>query len=370
MGYFSSWRPISTCGLAVVFAQAAFAADGFKLRYPLAGSLGAELLAPADRSGWFGNIGVTHVTAGKLTDDTGERRQQGVSGPFVAPIAGQTRTASFTGVVDVDARQEQSRVNLVLGYRTGPALAGGRWAFAVSLPYTLNLDRTLALTGSTPTLTSLQPAVPAAAAQQAQAGAQASFDTAFQADLATRSARGTFEGKHGLGDMDVALFWQKQIQEVKVAVGASLGIPTGEHDPAAPANIGFGRYVTLRPSVLLAYSPNDVLTVGSRLTVGLNSRNTDSDIRSGNFVAIEAGAALRTSFGAVGSQLVRVQQFQDDSGGIYGANRFRSTGIGVFYTVPVRALDLALTLQYMKMLETRNAQTGAFYQMRLSKQFH
>lgn len=101
----------------------------------------------------------------------------------------------------------------------------------------------------------------------------------------------------------------------------------------------------------------------------LARHNKDNDIRSGNFAALDAVAMTRTPVGVVGGQFIRVQQVQDDSGGPFGPNRFRANGAGLFYTTLVPFLGAALNVQYMKMIETRNALSGSFYQLRLSKQF-
>lgn len=372
---FASRHTLGVALAASLVGSSALAADGFKLRFPLAGTLAGEMLAPAEMPGWFGNATLTQFNSGKLTDDTGEARRQPVAGVFVTPgpVAGSVRTAPYNGVVAVDSRQKQTQANLVLGLRTEQTYAGGRWSFAANLPYTIKLDHKLALSGSTPSLGPLQPALatpplPQGAAAQAQATAQAGFGNAYQASLGARSVAGTDE-MDGLGDLEVGAAWGRQTDGLKVAAGAWLSIPTGKYDPAASANVGFGKYFTLRPSVLVAYSPNEMLTLGARVSLGLNSRNRDNDIRSGNFAALDAAVMVRTPVGAIGAQVVRVQQYQDDSGGLFGGNRFRSTGAGVFYAIPIRVLDAALTVQYMKMIATRNAQAGDFYQVRLSKQF-
>ncbi|WP_167772496.1 transporter [Ramlibacter henchirensis] len=374
----SSFIPGSALGVALastLLCAPAHAADGFKLRYPLSGTLGGEVLAPIDKPGWFGSAMVTQIRVDKVTDDTGNSRQQPVAGTFAtpAPVAGAVRTANFSGSVAIETEQDQTQANLILGYLTQQTWAGGRLSFAVNVPYTTKLERKLALSGATPALGTLQPALtspplPPGAAATAQAAAQAGFASGYQANLAAQSAAGTVE-MSGIGDVEVGAAWAWQQHQLKVVAGAVLALPTGEYDAASTANIGFGNYYTLRPGVMVAWSPNQTITLAGKASFGISSRNKDNDVRSGNFAGIDAVAMTRTPIGVVGGQFIRVQQVQDDSGGTFGPNRFRANGAGLFYTTLVPVLGAALNLQYMKMIDTRNAMSGSFYQVRLSKQF-
>lgn len=359
-------------GLAVP----AFAAEGFKLRFPLSGTLGGEMVAPLDRPGWFGSVAVTQMDIDKVTDDSGQARRQSVSGASATPVpvAGQVRTATYDGTIDFDARQTQTQTNLLIGYLTDPAWGGGRLSFALNLPYTSRLDRQVALTGQTPTLSPLSPALtspplPAGTAEMAQAAAQAGFDTAWQGNLAAQSAAssGVVEG---IGDVELTAAWVLQQERMKLVAGVTLALPTGAYDPAPTAiNVGFGNYYTLRPGVAVAWTPLPAWTFGARASIGFNSRNRDNDVRTGNFAALDAAAAWRTPIGIVGPHLTHVQQFQDDSGGAYGANRFSATGGGAFFTTLIRPLGAALNISWMQMLRSRNALDGTFFQFRVTKAF-
>lgn len=64
-----------------------------------------------------------------------------------------------------------------------------------------------------------------------------------------------------------------------------------------------------------------------------------------------------------------VRQVSDDLGGSVGPNRFAATGLGGFFTTRVPGVDAALNLYYMTMVNARNALSGSFYQLRLSKAF-
>jgi hypothetical protein len=358
----------------------ASAADSFKVRFPLSGTFGGEIVAPLDKPGWFGSIAATHVDLDKVTDETGNARRDTFSGTFTTPqpIAGVQRSADFTATVETDGQRRQNQTNLLLGYQFEPKFAGGRFSVAFNLPYTVELDQTLRVSGATPTLSPLTPGftsppfpTPEAAAQvaaQAQAAAQAGFAAGFQANLAAQSAAGTGE-IDGFGDAEISLLWSYQQDRLKVISGLTLAMPTAEYDASSSVNVGFGNFYTLRPGMAVIYSPFDQLTVGARASLGFNTRNKDNDIKSGNFAALDLAAALRTPIGVIGPHVLHVQQYQDDSGGMFGANRFRATGAGLFMATLIPALGTGINFSYMQMIESRNALSGSFLQLRVSKVF-
>jgi hypothetical protein len=348
-----------------LFTSHAHAAEGFKPRFPLSGTLGGEIVAPLDRPGWYGSAVVTQIEIDKVTDDSGEARKQLVSGSFATPpIAGSVRTASYAGTVDVDARQSQTQWNFMVGYLSEETFAGGRFTALFNLPYTTRLNRRLTLSGETPTLSALSPAVPA----PVQAATQAAFGTAYQANLAAQSAAGT-RVLEGFGDAEISGGWAYQQDKLKVLASTTLALPTGQYDANSTVNIGFGNFYTLRPSIAAAYSLNDSVTLGARTSLGFNTRNKDNEVRSGNFAVLDLAAVFRTPIGVLGPHVIHAQQYQDDSGGIYGPNRFRATGVGAFFTTLISPISAALNLSFMQMVDSRNAMSGSFIQARLSKAF-
>jgi hypothetical protein len=364
---------LRACSLVLLGAAAlpAAAADGFRLRYPLSGTLGGEIVAPVDRAGWFGSVVTTHIDIDKVTGEDGHARRQAVAGQFATPvpIGGAVRTATYSGSIDFDARQTQTTANLMVGYVSEPDYGGGRLSLMLNLPYTLRLDSTVRLSGQTPTLSPLAPALPPGGpAEAAQAAAQAGFATAYQAGLAAQSAAGTVV-VDGFGDAEVTGAWVQQQEQWRVVAGATLVLPIGEYDPAQTINVGFGNYYTLRTGLALAYAPSPAWTLGARASLGFNSRNSDNDIRSGNYATLDLAAAWRSPIGIVGPHLVHVQQVQDDSGGMFGANRYRATGAGLFFATRIAPLEAGLNLAYMQMVDSRNALSGSFLQLRLSKAF-
>ena len=368
-------RAVLAASLLAGFAGATQAAEGFKVRYPLSGSLGGEIVAPVDNPGFFASVVVTDIDIDKLTDSTGSVRQQPVNGAFATPaaIAGAVRRASYSGITLVDLQQKQTNTNLFLGYLSEGMVGGGRWSLVVNLPYTTRLDRKLTITGATPTLSPLSPALtspplPPGTAAAAQAQAQAGFNTAYQAGLAAQSAANT-GSVDGMGDAEVTAAWVYRKDSLKVIAGVTLALPTGQYDAGNAINIGFGNFYTLRPGVAVAYNPSPSWTLAARGALAFNTRNRDNHLKSGDYTALDLAAAYRSPIGVIGPHVLIVKQHEDDDGGTQGANRFSASGAGVFFTTLIPVVGAALNLSYMKMIDARNALSGAFTQVRISKAF-
>jgi hypothetical protein len=360
---------LSTCALP------ALAHDGFKVRFPLSGTLGGEIVAPVDNPGFFGSLVVTQIELDKVTDDTGKARQQTNSGRFStpAPVAGVVRTATYSGPVNFDLKQSQTNTNLILGYLSEGFYGGGRLSLVLNMAYTARLDRQLTLSGATPTLSTLSPALttpplPAGTAAAAQAAAQNGFNTGYQAQLAAQSA-GASGVVDGIGDTEITAAWVYRQDTLKVITGLTVALPTGKYEASDPLSVGFGNFYTVRPGVAVAFNASPNWTLGARGSLAFNTRNKDNHIKSGNFGTLDLAAAYRSPIGVFGPHLLMVHQYEDDNGGNIGPNRFRATGAGVFFTTLVPGLGAALNLSYMKMLSAKNALSGAFFQVRASKAF-
>ena len=363
-------KSVYALALLSTLAGQAFAADGWKVRFPLSGSLGGEIVASKLVSGVYGSVVATQVEVDKVTGDDGQTLTVPKVGPFsTAPnlVAGAVRSASYSGTVTMDVKQSQTVGNILLGYLSESEYAGGRLNLTVNIPY-MSLNRTLNASGATPALTALTPAVPAPSTAVVQATVQGQFSTAYQAQLAASSvaASGTAAG---LGDIELTGAWVQATDDMKLVVGATLALPTGKYDQSNPLSIGYGNFYTLRPGGAVSVKPNEDLTLGARASMGINSGNTDNGVRSGNFWALDLAAAYRTPVGVFGPHLMQVTQYEDDQGGAFGANRFNATGAGVFFTTLIEPISAGLNISYMKMVDSRNALSGSFLQLRLTKAF-
>jgi len=354
-------RSASALAMLGLVSSAAFAADGFKVRYPFQGSLGGEIAAPLNQPGWFSSLAVVHVDIDKLSGEDGNHRQLSSSGKVNLPGGGQL---NFNSKSTARLTQYQTNAAVILGYAFEDLVGGGRIVASAQLPYTVQLNRDF----KTDTATF-------------SAAAPAEFKRLVDNGLADLSKYNS--GKvSGQGDAELSGGWTYAKDNIKVAAGLALALPTGDYDAAvgrtvAGANIGFGNYYTLRPGIALAFSPNSDWTVGARASYGLNTRNKDNDIKTGNYVGIDVAAVYKTPIGVVGPHFMYVNQVTDDTYGTksvdqaqtLGANRFNIQGAGLVFTTLIPLIDAGLTLSYMTTMESKNALSGSFAMVRLTKKF-
>ena len=178
-----NWLARSACVGTALFAIAghAYAADGWKLRFPLSGTLGGEIVSNKLNPGLFGNVVVTQVEVDKVSGNDGDSLRLTQAGSFsTAPnvVAGAVRTASYSGSAAVAVKQSQTNTNLLLGYLTEEEYYGGRLVFSVNIPHA-SLSRTFTVTGTTPTLSALSPSLPSSLTAQQAAQAQAAVQQGF-----------------------------------------------------------------------------------------------------------------------------------------------------------------------------------------------
>ena len=301
-------RSACTAAALLFITGHAYAADGWKLRFPLSGTLGGEIVSNKLTPGLFGNVVLTQVEVDKVTGGDGDSLRLTQAGSFSTPtpVAGAVRNASFSGSAAVAVKQSQTNSNLLLGYLTEEEYYGGRLSFSVNIPHA-SLSRTFTVTGTTPTLSTLSPAVPPAAAAQAQAGVQANYNKTYQETLASNSAKGTGSAS-ALGDIEVTGAWVQVKDDVKVVLGTTLAMPTGQYDKDSALNVGFGNYYTLRTGGAVSFKPYENLTLGARASLGFNSPNTDNGVRTGNFWGLDLAAAYLTPIGVFGPHLLQVTQ--------------------------------------------------------------
>ncbi len=346
-------------------AHFSHAAEGFQLRYGMAGSLGAEMFLPPEQTGPAVGLVETWSDIKKVTGNDGNTLTRIVPGGIV-PLPAPTPSSFFPtygpSIVNIDASGTQAQTNFVLRYITPGFYGGGRVALGFTIPYATK-SQSFAAVGLTPSL-NWNAAVPGAT--RAAVGAQ--FDSGYQSSLASQAASESGRVSN-IGDAEFQMGWLYGQGKLRVLASASLVAPTGKYDSAPGPDIGFGNYYTLRPAVQVVYFSTEKIAIAGKLTVGLNSRNKDNDLRSGNWVGLEAAAGYFTSLGPVGVQVIRVQQYQDDSNNPWGANRLRSTSAGVFFITRIPVLEASLTGQFMKTIDSRNAKHGSYTQLRLIKWF-
>lgn len=343
----------------------AMAAEAFQLRYNLAGSLGGEMFAPPDQAGWAGGLALTYMDIQKITGNDGKPLMQTAPGgvvPLPAPAPSALYPSYASQAIEVRGSGTMPQWNLGLAFLTQDKFGGGRLAFALNIPYATKRQY-LEAVGTTPAL-QWSPNVPASI----QTAVTSRFNAQYQAGLSKMSDAETGEAV-GLGDIEAQAGWLYNTEHLRVLAGASIVLPTGKYDSGAGPDVGFGNFYTLRPAFQLAYLPTPDLAFAGKVTLGLNSQNHDNHLRSGNWAGFEAAIGYKTAIGILGLHGIRVQQYQDDSNNPWGASRFRSSNVGVFFTTKTPIMDALLTLQYMDTIDSRNAKHGDFMQIRVIKLF-
>lgn len=360
----SAIRTFACCALAACSATAG-AAEGFEPRYNLAGSLGGEMFAPPDQTGWLAGWAITSISVSRVTGNDGKTMSQPIPGGVLqlpAPMPPAFNPTYASGTAVVDGTGTMTRSDLVFAYLSPQEVAGGRFAFGIDIP-AARKNQSIAFGAPTPAL-GWPPNTPG----QIQQAVQGQFGDQYQGALREQGANNS--GKiSGIGDAEVLAGWQYVNDKVRVLGGASLVLPTGKYGADSKPDIGSGNFYTLRPAIQAAYLPTQNLAFAAKYSLGLNTRNRDNHLRSGNWMGLETAAGYKTPIGVVGLHAIRLQQYQDDDNNPLGPSRIRSTNAGAFFTTLVPGLDAALTVQYIATLSSRNAKEATFTQARLIKVF-
>lgn len=344
-------------GMLMMCHATAQAAEDFRVRYNLAGSVGNGLFTNPAKSGQFGALAYTEVRIDKVTGNDGEPLKSTIPGGSAAVAPGvNARYGAQEATVRGFGYQKQG--SATFGYVSEPAYQGGRWVVSGTAIYgkrqsNVNLD------APSPQLEAPYNSIPAV---------QNGFSDGYQAGLAQSASRLSGEQTE-LGDSEVRVAWVKASAESKLTVAASLAMPTGVYDAKRPANLSFGNYYTLRPEVEYVLRPSAKFALGAKASLGLNTRNRDNDVQSGTWSAVEVAGGYLSPWGLVGLQSVRIQQLGDDEGGSFGASKIRINAAGVFFNTLIPQWGLGVGANTMHTLDSRNAQSGYVSQVRLSKVF-
>lgn len=351
------------------------AAESYKLRQAPVGAFGGEIAASADKPGFFGTASLTSLQIYSIADAAGND----VAPPAISPIqlnpALPYKVAFPAGKLAFN--QDQTQLNLVGGYLTESTYGNGHVAFAINLPF-IQQKRTYVVTQPAGTLTPAATVPPLSPAIVGQLNAgTAAANAQVQARIAAASAIQNLEVS-GMGDTELSTVWVRHADRLKVAAGVSLFVPTGSYDKNRGPNPGFGNFYTLRPGVAVTYNLNPKhtdaswdagVTIAGRVSYGINTRNKDTDYKSGNFIYAEGGIVKVNGNWAYGVNLLSTQQISDDTGtGVpAGGNRYKTNGFGPFVSFKLPGKDAGVNLQYSDNFGGRNAIVAKSLQLRLVK---
>jgi len=351
------------------------AAESYKLRQAPVGAFGGEIAASADKPGFFGTASLTSLQIYSIADAAGND----VAPPAISPIqlnpALPYKVAFPAGKLAFN--QDQTQLNLVGGYLTESTYGNGHVAFAINLPF-IQQKRTYVVTQPAGTLTPAATVPPLSPAIVGQLNAgTAAANAQVQARIAAASAIQNLEVS-GMGDTELSTVWVRHADRLKVAAGVSLFVPTGSYDKNRGPNPGFGNFYTLRPGVAVTYNLNPKhtdaswdagVTIAGRVSYGINTRNKDTDYKSGNFIYAEGGIVKVNGNWAYGVNLLSTQQISDDTGtGVpAGGNRYKTNSFGPFVSFKLPGKDAGVNLQYSDNFGGRNAIVAKSLQLRLVK---
>lgn len=363
------WVALLTCGLN------AQAAESFKLRQAPVGAFGGEMAVSADKPGFFGTASLTQLQIYKIADASGND----VAPPPVSPI--QLNPTLPNKVVfpagSLAFNQDQTQLNLVGGYLTESTYGNGHMVFAINLPF-IKQKRSYIVTQPAGVLTpaATTPPLPATVVAQLNGGT-AMANAEVQKRVNAASVPQNLEVS-GMGDAELSTVWIRHADRLKVAAGVSLFVPTGSYDKTRGPNPGFGNFYTLRPGVAVTYNLNPKhsdstwdagVTIAGRVSYGINTRNKDTDYKSGNFLYAEGGIVKVAGDWAYGVNVFTTQQMSDDTGtgAPAGGNRYKTNGFGPFVSYKLPGKDAGLNLQFSDNFGGRNAIVVKSLQLRLVK---
>jgi hypothetical protein len=359
---------ITTFMMTAICAGTALAAEDFRVRYNLAGTMGGEIFAPQYSSGWIGALAYTYIDGRKLTGDDGQDMTITAPGGTVAlpaPAPAGLYPTYDAKRVALQASGHARVAALALGYVSADLYNGGQFIFGALLPIAESASGILPM-ASSPSLNWPNPGQPNDATK---ATVQNGFEAGYQAGLAAQAA-GEGGQAAGIGDIELAAGWMSGHGPWKFRAGAAVVMPTGKYSASSKPNIGFGNYYTLRPEVQATYMPSAKIAMSGKLILGFNTKNKDNQLKSGDWYGLETAAGYLTPMGPVGLHGVYVKQYQDDENNpMFGANRLELTGVGTFFTTKLPILDAIVTLQHMVTTSSRNARHSNFSQLRFVRQF-
>lgn len=156
------------------------------------------------------------------------------------------------------------------------------------------------------------------------AGTRAAYATAVNSKSGTVT---------GVGDLEFGPLFHWEIGDHQAAnFVPTVVLPTGDYDASRRLNMGYGNFITFRPSAQYAYI-GDGWDVGGRAVLSFNTRNKDNGYYSGNMFNLDWQAMkFVTEDVRVGLQGYLVRQINKDT---------CQSGIGLAANTCANALTLA-----------------------------
>lgn len=335
---FHAVRATAAASLALLAAAGAQATENGQVR-ALLGAPSYELTTP-QFPGVYGQLWLQHYQADKVRDNEGNELSATAATPL-GPLA-----------LKVDAKIRADVLVPRITYITERIVADGRLGFSATLPVVhQTTDVTLSAT--------LPAGLPA---QQA---------AMVNALLAQQSAAQS--GSHtGLADAELAAFVDWAQDESRIVAGVALNAPTGDYDKDRVVNTGAGKYWTFKPLLVASRVWENGLSAGLRATYSFNTKNTETDVRSGQYLHLDWSGLYRAndrwSFGLQGYVL---KQFTKDSGpGVSDTgDKVQAYSAGPVVAYIAESGNWALDFKLMQEFSVRNRPEGQLAWLRLNVRF-
>ncbi|GAA0742237.1 transporter [Ideonella azotifigens] len=245
----------------------------------LLGAPGQEMTLP-QLPGLYGQVWAQHYEATKFRNGDGDDQVtdlgNGVSAVRGGKISANVLVPRLTWVSEAH-------------------LGDGRLGVSVTLPI-IDLDVHTTATGRFP------------------AGFPSSMASAIQAQLNGVAAANS-GSQTGLGDTEIAPFVDFQDDESRLVLLAALVAPTGDYKSSRAINPGAGKFWTIRPGFLYGRAWENGLEFGTRVTYSINTENTATDYKSGQYVHADYSLMYRVNDSwRAGLQGYFLKQFTKDKG--------------------------------------------------------
>lgn len=391
--------------VAAALATSAQAAENRAQRYTagLGGSDLTSMLVP----GWYGQVAMIHYHATKLKGNDGKDaiftgtqalpndvalatadgmvpsgtpNRAAVVASTANTIANGLNLAGYTGLryqsTPTNFRADAYVLLPRITYLSTSKFLGAHLGFTAMLPL---LERQTSLSALT-TINATDQARLAAGlggTPTAVTGAQNTANlvkAGVDAQIAGRSGSNA-----GFGDLEMAPILNWEIGDHQtVTFTPTVIFPTGEYDKNNAVNPGFGKYYTFRPSVQYGFI-GDGWDVGARAVLSFNTRNTETDYRSGNMFNLDfALMKFVTEDLRLGLQGYVVQQFSKDTSDnvteqaaidAEGGRKMRVYGLGPALAWIVNGGEMMVEGKVIQEFGARNRAEGATYMLTVSKPF-
>lgn len=333
----------------VVASSSAMAAEGRGQRYSpgVGGSDMTSLLVP----GWYGQVAIVHYHATKLKGDNGKD----VSLSGVTPVGSVPYTAQF-GQLRTDVYAALPRIT----YLSTTQVFGANLGFTAMLPVIKRQN------SFSPNVTLGAP-VPEPTGTALRTGVSDVIKSRLNGDTS------------GIGDLELSpvLHWELGDNQA-ITFAPTVVFPTGKYDDTKPVNAGYGNFYTFRPSVQYGYI-GDGWDVGARAVLSFNTRNKDTDYKSGNMFNLDFQVMkfISDDF-RLGLQGYVVQQISDDSSDkaadqaaidAVDGSRMRTFALGPALAWIMNGGEMMVEGKLLREFGSRNRTEGTAYWLTISKPF-